>query len=143
VGVSGGLLTVGFANRQWNVSGSVQLSRKFGRSNAAVGYYRGFPLFSETATQGVAQRVDASYRLDLSQRWYSQVHGGYEDTLGSNATNFSGKYIAAEFGYNLTPRWSCFLTYAHKTQSGTDSRLFAGTRDFYSGGIRWSARPIQ
>ena len=143
VAVSGGLLTVGFARRQWDVSGSVQLSRKLGRSNAAVGYYRGFPLFSETATQGVAQRVDASYRLDLSQRWYSQVHGGYEDTLGSNATNFSGKYIAAEFGYNLNPRWSCFVTYAYKTQSGTDPGLFGGSRDFYSGGIRWSALPIQ
>ena len=143
VGVSAGLLTVGFVERQWDLSGSVQISRRFGRSRASVGYYRGFPLLSETTSQGLAQRVDGSYRLDLSQRWYTQVHGGYEDTLGSNSTGFSGKYIAADFGYNLTPRWSCFVNYAHKVQSGNDPRLLLGTRNSYSAGIRWSARQIQ
>jgi hypothetical protein len=143
VGVSAGLLTGGFVHRQWNLSGSVALSRKFGRSRGTVAYYRGLPLFSETASQGVAQRVDGSYRLDLSQRWYSQVQVGYENSLWSTGTDFSGKYVAAELGYNLTPRWSCFMNYVHKTQSGTDPQLLVGARDFYSAGIRWSARPVQ
>jgi hypothetical protein len=143
VAVSAGLLTGGFVHRQWNLSGSVQLSRKFGRSIGSVGYYRGFPLFTETVSRGVAQRVDASYRLELSQKWYSQVQGGYENSLGSNATDISGKYITAEMGYNLAPRWSFFLNYARKIQSGNDPLLLQGTRNFYSAGIRWSARPIQ
>ena len=143
VETSVGLLTEGFAHRNWNVSGFAQLSRKLGRSTGAVAYFRGFPLFSETASQGVAQRVEASYRLELSQRWYSQVQGGYENSLSTTALHFSGKYIAAQLGYNLTPGWSSFVSYAHKTQSGTDARLLVGTRDFYSVGIRWSARPVQ
>jgi len=143
IGVSAGLLTAGFVHRQWNFSGSVQLSRQLGRSTGAVAYYRGFPLFSETASQGVAQRVEATYRLELSKRWYSQVQGGYENSLSVAAIDFSGKYITGEFGYNLTPAWACFVSYAHKTQSGTDPRLFVGARIFYSAGIRWSARPIQ
>ena len=143
VETSVGLLTEGFAHRNWNVSGFAQLSRKLGRSTGAVAYYRGFPLFSETASQGVAQRVEAGYRLEPSQRWYSQVQGGYENSLSTTALHFSGKYIAAQFGYNLTPGWSSFVSYAHKTQSGTDARLLVGTRDFYSVGIRWSARPVQ
>jgi hypothetical protein len=143
VGVSAGLLTGGFASRQWNLSGSVQLSRKFGRSIGTVGYYRGFPLFAETASQGIAQRVDGTYRVDLSQKWYLQVQGGYENSLWSTAKSFSGKYVAAEAGYNLTPGWACLVTYARKIQSGTDSQLLAGTRNFYLLGLRWSARPVQ
>jgi hypothetical protein len=144
LGISAGVLTAGFAQkRQWEFSGSAQLSRKFGRSTAEVGYYRGVPLVNETATQGVAQRIDGSYRLDFSRRWYSQVRGGYEDSLWSVGANVTGKYIAGEAGYNLTPQWSCFVSYAHKIQSGTDPFLLTGTRNYYLAGIRWSARPIQ
>ena len=144
LGLSGGLLTGGFAQqRQSDFSGSVQVSRQFGRSTGGVGYYRGVPLIGETASQGVAQRADASYRLDLSQRWYSQVRGGYEDSLWSTGTDVSGKFISGEFGYNLNAQWSCFVSYAHKIQSGNDPHLLAGTRNFYLAGIRWSARAVQ
>jgi hypothetical protein len=140
---AGGLLSQGFASgRDFTFSGSAQLSRKFGHSNASVAYFRGFPLFSELASQGVAQRVDGTYRLDMV-RWYWQAQGGYEDSLSSKILDISGKYVATEFGYNLTPQWTTYFTYGRKMQEGNVPSLLVGTREFFSGGIRWTARSPQ
>jgi len=143
LGATGGVLSEGFSSgRQWTFSGGVQASRTIGRSAISIGYYRGFPLFSELNSQGVAQRVEASFRLNLSQRWYTSVRAAYEDSISSNTTTLSGKYATVEFGYNLTQQVSFFSSYAHKIQSGNDQNLLAGTRDYVLGGIRWTARPV-
>jgi hypothetical protein len=142
IGATVGALSEGYTTgTRWNLSGSVQASRGIGRTVVSIGYYRGFALFSELNSQGVAQRVDGSFRLNLSQRWYWTVHGGYEDSLSSSIANVSGKYVSTEFGYNLTPQISCFASYARKTQAGNFQNLLAGTRDYVLGGIRWTARP--
>ena len=85
LGATIGALSEGFlTGTQWTFSGSVQASRKVGRSTISIGYYRGLPLFSELNSQGVAQRADANFRLNMSERWYWTVDGGYEDSLSSN-----------------------------------------------------------
>jgi hypothetical protein len=137
-----GVLSAGFASgTQWDFMGSVQASRSIGRSTVSIGYYRGFPLFSELNSQGVAQRVDGNVRLNLSQKWYWNVQGGYQDSLSSIIIDVSTKYVSTEMGYNLTPQISCFVSYAHQTQSATNPNLLAGTRDYILGGLRWTARP--
>jgi hypothetical protein len=142
VGATIGFVSEGFSSgRQSNFSTSLQLARRVGRSVISIGYFRGFGLFSELNAQGVAQRVEATYRLDLSQRWYTTIRGGYEDSLTSSVTDVSGKYVSGEFGYNLNRQFSLFVSYAHKTQSGADPNLLAGTRDYALAGIRWTARP--
>jgi hypothetical protein len=144
LGVSAGLLTQNFrSGRQWGFSGSAQLSRRIGRSVASFGYFRGVPLFGEIASQGVAQRIDGTFRLNLARRWYGQVEAGYEDSLSSKIADLSGEYVSTEFGYQLTSQLSTFVGYVHKTQAGTDPNLLVGTRNYAIAGLRWSARPVQ
>jgi len=144
IGGSIGLLSSGFPSNQDNtVAGSVQLSRKLGRAVGSIGYYRGMPLFSELASQGVSQYVQGSYQVNLSQRWYLSVQGGYENSLTSNIINVSGKFGSAEVGYRLTPQISSYFSYTYKTQGGTDALLLSGTRKSYVAGLRWTARAAQ
>jgi hypothetical protein len=143
-GVSAGLLTQNLrSQRQWNFSGYAQLSRRIRRSVASLGYFRGIPLFGEVASQGVAQRIDGTFRLNLAQRWYGQVEAGYEASLSPMVADLSGEYVSTEFGYQLTSQLSTFLGYAHKRQAGTDPNLLVGTRNYAIAGLRWSARPVQ
>jgi len=144
LGVTVGVLSEGFlTGTQWAFSGSVQASRKVGRSTISIGYYRGLPLFSELNSQGVAQRADANFRLNMSERWYWTVEGGYEDSLSSRVIGVSGKYVSTELGYSLTPQVSLLVSYAHLIQAGTYPSLLVGTRDYALGGIRWTARPAK
>lgn len=139
-----GLLSAGFASSRDNaVAGSVQLTRKFGRSVGSIGYYRGIPLFSELGSQGFSQWVQGNYRVDLTQRWYWSAQGGYENSLTSKIVDVTGKFASTEVGYRLTPQISCFFSYAYKTQGGNDPLLLSGTRSFFLGGLRWTARPVQ
>ncbi len=143
LGASIGVLSEGFlSGTQWNISGSVQASRKLGRTIASIGYYRGLPLFSELNSQGVAQRVDGNLRLNFSQRWYWNFQGGYENSLTSNIVNVAGTYVSTEFGYSLTPQVNFLVSYARQIQSGSDQNLLVGTRNYVLGGIRWTARPV-
>ena len=141
VSISAGMLSAGFpSGRQWSFSGSVQAARTLGRSRGSIAYQRGLPLFAEVLLQGYSQRVDADYSLELSRRWYLRVQGGYEDTLTTGTPSVSGKFISSEIGHRLTSQISCYVSYAHKTQSGSIQNLLSGTRDYYMGGIRWDAR---
>jgi len=144
IALFGGVVAEGFASgEQWVFNGSAQIAEEFGKSTASLAYFRGFPLFVELASQGVAQRAEGAYSLRLSQRWYWSARAGYEDSLSSQIVSFSGKYVATELGYYMAKQWSCFFTYGYKVQSGNDPSILVGTRDFYSGGIRWTARPVQ
>jgi hypothetical protein len=139
-----GVITSGFASAQdTSLAGSVQLSRSFGRSVGSIGYYRGMPFFTELASQGYSQYVQANYRFDLTRRLYWSAAGGYEDSLTSKIINVSGKYGSTEVGYRLTPQISSYFSYAYKIQGGNDARLLSGTRSYYLGGLRWTARPVQ
>jgi hypothetical protein len=141
VSISAGILSAGFhTGRQWSFSGSAQAARTFGRSRGSIGYHRGLPLFAEVLLQGYSQRIDADYTLDLSQSWYLRVQGGYEDTLSTGTASVSGKFISSEIGHRLSSQISCYVSYAHKTQSGSARNLLLGTRDSYIAGIRWDAR---
>jgi len=139
-----GLLSAGFASGRDNaLSGSVQLTRRLGRSIASIGYYRGMPLFSELASQGFSQWVQGNFRVDLTPRWYWSAQGGYENSMTSKIVDVSGKFASTELGYRITPQISGFFSYAYKIQGGSDPLLLSGTRSFYLGGVRWTARPAQ
>jgi hypothetical protein len=143
-GANVGLISAGFGSgRDYALSGSVQLTRRFGHSEASIGYYRGMPLFSELASQGYSQWVQGNFRVDLSRRWYWSAQGGYEDSMTSKIVDVSGKFASTEVGYRITPQISGFFSYAYKTQGGSDPRLLTGTRSYYLGGVRWTARPAQ
>jgi len=144
IALFGGVLSEGFASgHQWEFNGSAQLSEKFGRSMASVAYFRGMPLYFELGSQGVAQRIEGAYTVRLSQKWYWSVRGGYEDSLSGQNVDLSGKYVSTEAGYYVAKQWNCFFSYGYKFQSSNDPAILSGTRDFYSGGIRWTARPVQ
>jgi len=139
-----GLQTEGFVSgRNWNLTGSVQASRKIGRASASISYYRGMPLFSELGSQGLSQMVFGEFRYNFSQRWYVTAQGGYEDSLTTNIINLSGKFASGEVGYQVSPQISCFASYSYKTQAGSDPNLLVGSRYYYAGGIRWHARPAR
>jgi hypothetical protein len=143
IGANAGVLSEGFASgTQWTFSGSVQASRKLGRAIASIGYYRGLPLFPELNSQGVAQRVDGNIRLNLSERFYWSVQGGYENSLTASVINVAGQYVSTEAGYSLTPQVSFLVSYARQLQTGSDPNLLVGTRNYFLGGIRWIARPV-
>ena len=144
VSISAGILSAGFpGGTQWSFSGSAQAARTFGRSRGSIEYYRGVPLFSEVLSQGYSQMVDVNYNFNLSERWYLTVQGGYEDTLSTNTPNISGKFISGELSHRLASQISCYVSYAHKVQSGSLQNLLVGTVDYYLAGIRWDAKPLR
>ncbi len=144
ISLSVGLQTESFVSgRNWNLTSSVQASRKIGRASASISYYRGMPLFSELGSQGLSQMVFGEFRYNFSQRWYATAQGGYEDSLTTSIIDLSGKFASAEVGYQVSPQIRCFASYAYKIQGGADPNLLAGTRFYYAGGIRWSARPAR
>jgi len=144
ISLSVGLQTERFVSgRNWNLTSVVQASRKIGRASASISYYRGMPLFSELGSQGISQMVFGEFRYDFSQRWYAKAQGGYENSLTTSVIALSGKFAFAEVGYQVSPQISCFAGYTYKTQGGSDPNLLVGTRYYYAGGIRWSARPAR
>jgi len=144
IGATAGVLSAGFTGgSERTVSASAQLAEKWGRSLASIGYYRGVSLFNELGSQGASQIVLATYRINLTSRWYWTAQGGYEDSVTRGLSGLSAKYASTEVGFQLSPQVSCFLSYGYKTQVGGSPALLAGNINTVIGGIRWSARPAQ
>lgn len=145
IGATAGVLTEGFATSTgWTVSGSAQLAEKWGRSTISIGYYRGVPLFKELGSQGVSQVSQATYRFNLTPRWYWSAQGGYEDSLTKSVADLSAKFASTEVGFQISSQVNCFASYGYKTQAAFGApALLSGNVNTVIGGIRWTARPAQ
>lgn len=143
LGANAGVLAASFTgNTDWTVSGSAQLAEKVNRSTFSIGYYRGVALFNEIGTQGVSQVAQATYRIDLTPRFYWTASAGYEASLQKNVTDLSTRFASAEAGYRISRGVDCFASYGYRIQAGGEP-LLAGRISSLIGGFRWSARPAQ
>jgi len=122
-------------SRLWTATGSVSVFKAFQRGNLSFVYSRGDTL-SGFVTNHLGEREDVLYRYRLSRNLSTVVGGGYQREL-QGGLSIAGKYLDGQLTYSLTPTLSVFTNYAYKLQSGNNFQVFAGTRTFFSGGIRW------
>ena len=123
--------------RQWSVYGTFGLVKQLGRSSLGLNYSRGDTLSNGLIANQYADRVDLTYRNQISTRLTWSPGGGYLRQVQSGG--FSGWYATTDVQFLLAPRAGLFATfdYYRKNQSTNTNNLFSGNRNIYSFGVRW------
>jgi len=123
--------------RQWYAYGTLAVLKQLGRSSLGLNYSRGDTLSSGLIANQYADRVDLTYRSQLTRRFNWSAGGGYLRQVQSGG--FSAWYATSDVQFLLAPRAGLFATfdYYHKNQVANMNNLFSGNRDTYSFGMRW------
>lgn len=123
--------------RQWSFYGSAGLVKHLGRSSVGLNYSRGDTLSNGLLSNQYADRVDVTYRNQMSKRLSGTVGWGYLRQIQSGG--FSGWYASSDVQFLLAPRTGLFsfFSYSHTNQSANASNLYAGNSDYFSFGLRW------
>lgn len=129
--------------RDWNASGSFNLSKTFRRSYLSMAYTRGHR-FSGYINNGETQRADFGYGFNLTRRMDTQLGAGYEWTTstlvfrGARPVRVSGTYASAQLNYQLLRNISWFSSFVRRKQASYDFQVFPGNRDFVATGFIWT-----
>ncbi len=129
--------TLPLNTRQWSVYGTFGLVKQVGRSSLGLNYSRSDTLANGLIANQYADRVDLTFRSQVSTRLNWSVGGGYLRQVQSGG--FSGWYATSELQYLLAPKAGIFATfdYYRKDQSANSNNLFTGNRNIYTFGLRW------
>jgi len=140
---SAGITTASFGDnsRQWYAYGTFGLVRAFLRSSLALNYSRGDSFSNGFISDQFTDRVDVTYRSQLTKRLVWALGGGYlrEAVTGG----FQAKYADTQLNVLMAPKASLyfFAGYAFKNQAGNSLGLFVGDQHLGSFGIRWQPTP--
>jgi len=125
-------------SRQWLVYGTLGLVKQLSlASSLGLNYSRSDTLANGLIANQYADRVDLTYRMQMSTRLNWSVGGGYLRQAQSGG--FSAWYASSEMQFLLAPKAGIFATfdYNRKNQSANSSNLFVGNRNIYSFGLSW------
>jgi hypothetical protein len=124
--------------RGWSFYGSGEVVKQIGRrSSIGVNYSRGDTLSNGLISNEYADRVDISFRSELTKRLHCYVGGGYLKQVQSGG--FSGWYSSGDLQFLLAPRNGifAFFDFNRTQQSANTANLYQGNTDYFSFGLRW------
>ncbi len=123
--------------RQATFYADASTTKRFRRSSASLGYTRDYNHYYGYIGNRIADRLDATYGIELTRRLQAVASFGYQRETGQ-PPSVSGKYFTANFSYHLLRFVSAFAQYAHKNQTGQGSQVLVGNRNSFALGLRWA-----
>lgn len=111
------------------------LYKSFRHSGITLSYSRD-NAFTGQISDGLNDRVDASYSQRLFHRVDATVGGSYVRQNYSVGPHFYGKAGWSELDWHFTRAWSIYGSYSYMTQAGGPAPF--GPRQLIVSGIRWN-----